>query len=66
MSRAFVHESDADPGALPERPVSPHPEFVTPQGLLSWMALAQSLPGRETGEAVPFQGDEAEIVAIDP
>ena len=37
------------------------------QGLLSWMAaLAQSLPGRETGEAVPFQGGEAEIVAIEP
>jgi len=33
MSRAFVRESDADPGSLPERPVSAHPNFVTPRGL---------------------------------
>ena len=37
------------------------------RGLLSWVApLAQSLPGRETGAAVPFQGGGAEIVAIEP
>lgn len=35
MSRAFVKESDGDqPGdELPERPHSPHPNFVTPEGL---------------------------------
>jgi transcription elongation GreA/GreB family factor len=33
MSRAFVRESDEDPSALPERAVSPHPNFVTPRGL---------------------------------
>jgi transcription elongation GreA/GreB family factor len=33
MSRAFVRESDADAGELPERTVSPHPNFVTPRGL---------------------------------
>jgi transcription elongation GreA/GreB family factor len=33
MSRAFVRESDADPGALPDRPISPHPNFVTRRGL---------------------------------
>ena len=33
MSRAFVRESDEDPAALPERAVSPHPNFVTPRGL---------------------------------
>jgi transcription elongation GreA/GreB family factor len=34
MSRAFVREDDS-PGddPLPERPVSPHPNFVTPEGL---------------------------------
>jgi len=32
MSRAFVKESDAVE-ALPERPVSPHPNFVTARGL---------------------------------
>ena len=153
MSRAFVRESDEDPGSLPERPVSAHPNLVTPRGLgaietrvreleaqrqdaraaddaalrarierdlrywnarrasarvvaaatstgrvrfgmrvtlrlssgatrsyrlvgedeadaarglLSWQApLAQSLLGREAGEAVPFQGDEAEIASIE-
>jgi len=153
MSRAFVRESDSDPGPLPDRPVSPHPNFVTqrglaaietrvreleaqrhelrqrddaaqragierelcywsarrasarviePQpsdrvrfgmrvtlrlpsgvtqpfrlvgedeadassGLISWMApLAQALLGREAGEAVAFQGGEAQIVSIEP
>jgi transcription elongation GreA/GreB family factor len=34
MSRAFVKESDQEDGnSLPERPVSPHPNFVTPAGL---------------------------------
>ncbi len=33
MSRAFVRESDEDGSALPERAVSPHPNFVTPRGL---------------------------------
>ncbi len=33
MSRAFVRESDDDPGSLPELPLSPHPNFVTPRGL---------------------------------
>jgi transcription elongation GreA/GreB family factor len=154
MSRAFVRESDEDPAALPERAVSPHPNFVTPrglaaiearvreleserqaaraandaaqrarverdlrywsarrasarlvgpaaltdrvrfgmrvtlqlgsgarqafrlvgedeadapQGLLSWMApLAQSLLGRETGDTVPYQGAEAQILSIEP
>jgi transcription elongation GreA/GreB family factor len=153
MSRAFVRESDADPGQLPDRPVSPHPNFVTRRGLaaiearvreleahrqemrehddaaqrasierelrywsarrasarlvepvpsdrvrfgmrvmlrlpsgatqafrlvgedeadassglISWMApLAQALLGRESGDAVPFQGGEAEILSIEP
>ncbi len=34
MSRAFVKEPDGEtPQALPERPVSAHPNMVTPQGL---------------------------------
>jgi transcription elongation GreA/GreB family factor len=33
MSRAFVKESDQDPDALPERPVSAHANFVTARGL---------------------------------
>jgi transcription elongation GreA/GreB family factor len=36
MSRAFVKEDDnAGVEPLPERPVSPHPNFVTPEGLVS-------------------------------
>jgi len=33
MSRAFVRDSDGAPEPLPERAVSPHPNFVTPRGL---------------------------------
>jgi transcription elongation GreA/GreB family factor len=33
MSRAFVRESDQDAEPLPERIVSPHPNFVTGAGL---------------------------------
>ena len=33
---------------------------------LGWKLLAQALLGREAGENVPFQGDDAEIVSIEP
>jgi len=33
MSRAFVKENDDQATELPERPQSPHPNFVTPHGL---------------------------------
>jgi hypothetical protein len=35
MSRAFVKEDDPTGGAavLPDRPISPHPNLVTPRGL---------------------------------
>ena len=33
MSRAFVKETDQDPGTLAELEVSPHPNFVTGRGL---------------------------------
>ena len=33
MSRAFVREGEGEPEALPERAISPHPNFVTPRGL---------------------------------
>lgn len=34
MSRAFVREEDGDqPEDLPELPISPHPNYVTPTGL---------------------------------
>jgi transcription elongation GreA/GreB family factor len=153
MSRAFVRESDQDSTELPERAISPHPNFVTPRGLariesqvraleaeraaaragddgtlkariardlrywsarrasarlveqaatdrvrfgarvelrlpsgatqvlrlvgedeadassglLSYMApLARALLGREVGDTVPYQGEEAQVLSIDP
>src|SRR4051812_32918509 len=33
MSRAFVKENEDPVSELPERPQSPHPNFVTPRGL---------------------------------
>jgi transcription elongation GreA/GreB family factor len=33
MSRAFVKASDVDTSNLPDRPLSAHPNFVTPEGL---------------------------------
>lgn len=43
MSRAFTRESDDDPGTLPERPVSSHPNLVTPNGLAAIEAQVRSL-----------------------
>lgn len=43
MSRAFTRESDDDPGALPERPVSSHPNLVTPGGFAALEARVRSL-----------------------
>jgi transcription elongation GreA/GreB family factor len=33
MNRAFVRETDAEMIEVPDRPISPHPNFVTPSGL---------------------------------
>lgn len=33
MSRAFVKEDGPDTEPLPDLPVSPHPNYVTPRGL---------------------------------
>jgi transcription elongation GreA/GreB family factor len=33
MSRAFVKETDDQSVDLPDRPISPHPNLVTPEGL---------------------------------
>ena len=40
MSRAFVKEDGPDNTPLPDLPISPHPNYVTPRGLL---ALRQRL-----------------------
>lgn len=44
MSRAFVKEDGPDTEPLPDLPVSPHPNYVTPRGLL---ALKDRLAGRQ-------------------
>jgi transcription elongation factor GreB len=44
MSRAFVRESDQDPDErLPDRPISPYPNFVTASGLKQIQALDHAL-----------------------
>jgi len=45
MSRAFVKDSDDDlaAGELPERPLSAHPNYVTPQGLEQLQARLREL-----------------------
>ncbi|MDP1718328.1 MAG: GreA/GreB family elongation factor [Burkholderiales bacterium] len=45
MSRAFVKESDDDAvsGELPERPLSDHSNYVTPQGLEELQAQVKAL-----------------------
>lgn len=43
MNRAFVKESDQDTAALPERPISPHPNLVTARGLALLEARVREL-----------------------
>jgi hypothetical protein len=38
MSRAFVKEDGPDTTPLPDLPVSPHPNYVTPRGLAALQA----------------------------
>src|ERR1700733_9196585 len=41
MSRAFVKETDNDPGGFPDRPISPHRNLVTEAGLAAIEAALQ-------------------------
>ena len=43
MSRAFVRETEAEVIELPDRPISPHPNFVTSSGLAKIDARVQEL-----------------------
>jgi transcription elongation factor GreB len=58
MSRAFVKESDDDlsAGELPERPVPPHVNYVTPKGLEQLQARVRELDERH--ELVKREADE--------
>ncbi len=45
MSRAFVKEDGNDLAPLPDLPVSPHPNYVTPRGLGTLAARLHSRQG---------------------
>jgi len=60
MSRAFVRNSDDEPQSLPERPVSPHPNFVTPRGLAAIEARVREL---EAQRQAAREADDAPLRA---
>lgn len=50
MSRAFVKENDGDgPDDLPELPLSPHPNYVTPRGLALLQERLQQAAAQRDG-----------------
>ena len=63
MSRAFVKESDDDLPPLPERVVSPHPNFVTPSGLKQIESLVQAL--EEQRGVARGADDRAQLATIE-
>jgi transcription elongation GreA/GreB family factor len=63
MSRAFVKESDEDLSALPERVISPHPNFVTPAGHAQIESQVQAL--EQERSAARTAGDRARLATIE-
>lgn len=63
MSRAFTRESDDDPGILPERPVSTHPNLVTPAGLAAIEARVRALESER--QAARSGGDSTQRARIE-
>ncbi len=61
MSRAFVKESDDDlvAGELPERPLSAHPNYVTPHGLEQLQARVREL--NERHDQLKLQSEEDSV-----
>jgi transcription elongation GreA/GreB family factor len=53
VSRAFVKEPDSDEtaGALPDRPLSPHANYVTPTGLAQLEARLEALEAERRARA---------------
>jgi transcription elongation GreA/GreB family factor len=61
MSRAFVRESESETVGLPDRPVSPHPNFVTEPGRV---AIENALHRFEAAhKAALAKGDERAAAA---
>lgn len=65
MSRAFVKEQDGDPGDEPLPPDSPHPLYVTPDGLAALRARAEELAAGLEGKALPGEPAAAEAYRRD-
>jgi transcription elongation GreA/GreB family factor len=63
VSRAFVRDSDETPESLPERPVSSHPNFVTPRGLAQIEAQVQQLTAQR--QAARASDDRAARLRIE-
>jgi transcription elongation GreA/GreB family factor len=61
MSRAFVKETDDAFDELPDRAVSPHPNFVTPEGLAAIEATLTRF--HEGYAAAQASGDRAALAA---
>jgi transcription elongation GreA/GreB family factor len=59
MSRAFVKDADDTVDELPERPLSPHPNLVTPEGLAAIEATLARL--HEDYAAAQRSGDRAAL-----
>lgn len=62
MNRAFVKESDTPAGSeLPERPISPHTNYVTPSGLAHLRTLLADAQARK--RMLEAKGDDMEVRA---
>lgn len=62
MSRAFIKEDDAGlPEDLPERPVSSHPNLVTPQGL---SAIDDEIARLTSALQTAAAADEQQVIGI--
>jgi transcription elongation GreA/GreB family factor len=61
MSRAFIKEDSGGDEALPDRPISPHPNYVTPEGLSRIDAELARLPAA----AIAAGDDRATRAAVE-
>jgi transcription elongation GreA/GreB family factor len=62
VSRAFVKEQDGEPEPLPDRPISSHPNIVTPEGLAQIDAQLVDLQARHA--AALKATDRAALAAV--
>ncbi len=62
MSRAFVKESDVEAITLPDRPLSAHPNFVTPEGLAAIERALDRFNAAHT--AAVHKDDKAAIASV--